>query len=545
MPLKTVEISNWLPDTGYLGMRDIQGLVPTENGYSGIGQLRKLINAPASVTGTPIALFRSSYDTGGQLFLGTTGATTNSHIYVLAGAAFPAGSWTDRLSGGAADADWHFGQFGDNTLVAGGTAIRLKVSTPAVPDFTDVTSNISPKFITRFGNRIFAANLSWNIAGVTTVATSGTEPDYVFASNYNDVGVFGDAASSPGLGAAIFLLRDEYGPITGIAATESYILVTKKKALIIGRRSTAYDIDWNYLGARFGCVHPRSIVVDGEDIYLWANCGPICVVAGNEIEQIGPGRISHTVSSFPDGISSRMLLGVTVALGSTYYPIYASQDAVSGIVNWHFSPGTETLRVASMELDAMVHYDPDTKKLSNTYCDSATTLADGVITDLDYKAVCSAIVVPTGLNGLSPIGNVLFARSNGEIWQHENSSAGALTQDPHIQTQWFAGDDGGNFRIAGLYFQFPGFDAFGQVAVYIDGIMDRKTGFVITEGPFTGIDPQGKLDTAASSSFQLARIKIVFGKVNQFLLLANAAQITRNIRLFEVVMVPTTQGGSR
>lgn len=548
MALRTVEISDWLPDTGYLGMRDVQGFVPTENGYSGPGELYKLITGPASIVGTPIAMLRSAYDTGEQLFLGTTGATTNSRIYGLS--AFPSGgSWTDRLSAGAADADWFFVQFGDNTLAAGGTGIRLKVSTPSVPDFTNVSSNISPKYICRFGNRVFAANLSWNIAGMTTTATSGTEPDYIFASNYNDVGTYGDSGSSPGLGACVFILRDEFGPITGIAATESYILVMKKRALAVGRRSTAYDIDWNYLGARYGCVDPRSVVVDGEDIYLWANSGPIRIIAGNEIEQIGRGRFTLTVTSPLNQINVRSTLGVTATLGQNHYPIYGTQDAVSGVVNWHFSPGTDTLNVASMELDTMIHYDPGTQKASNTYCDTAITVGTGTVTDLDYKATCSAIVNPVGLAGMSPIGNVLFARSNGDVWQH-TSAGGAvsgvttiLTEDPYVETQWFAGDNGDIFRIVGLYFQFTSFADLAQVAVYIYGIDDRRTGTVTTEGPFTGVDAQGKLDTSAGSYWQAAKIKIVFGDSNVFV--SAGVSRLRNLRLFEVITESLGRVGSR
>lgn len=535
-----------MPDSGRQGMQLLQGFAPTEYGYSGVGDLYKLIDAPSPLVGTPQTFLRSSSPTGGQAFLGTTGSGTDSHIYVLDGV-WPAGAWTDRLVAGAADAEWFFVQFGDNTLAAGGTGIRLKVHTPAVPGFTNVASNVSPKFACIFGDRAFVANLSWNIAGITTTATTGTEADYIFASNHNDVGTFGDPSSTAGLGAMIFILRDEYGPITGLAATQSYILVCKERALIIGRRTTTYDIDWNYLGPRFGCNMPRSIVVDGEDVYLWSTSGPICVVGGREIKQIGLGRVSNSLISPFSDLGTRLRLGVTATGGSTYYPIYGTQDVVSGIVNWHFSPGTDTLGVASMELDTMIHFDPNTDKLSHTYCDTAVIL-NGAVTDLDYKAAASARVVPTNLDGMSPIGNIVFVRSNGQVWSHKQKSgviAGttqALTEDPFFRTPWFAGDDGGNFRIAGVYFEFQSYADFGVVSVTIDGIADRGSGTSSTWGPFTGVDLQGRIDTSNSPEWQMARITVTFGKTTTTV--KNGAQNVRNISLFEVAIEPTTNQGA-
>lgn len=557
MPLKTIEVTDWLPDTSLQNMLSIQGMAPTEYGYSGIGEIVGPLTSPAeqlgSSVGTPQAVMRSAYPTGEQLFLGTTGAGTDSHIYGCS--AWPPGVWTDRLAAGAANAEWHFLQFGDNTLVAGGTGIRLKVSTVAVPNFTNVTSNISPKFICRFGNRVFAANLSWNIAGITTVATAGTETDYIFASNYNDVGVFGDSASSPGLGAAIFLLRDEYGPITGIAATETYILVTKGRALIIGRRSTAYDIDWNYLGARFGCSHPRSIVVDGEDVYLWSNSGPIRIVAGNEIEQIGNGRISWTMRQPTLFDVTPLDSGVAVALGygsssDGFSPVYATQDQVSGAICWHYSPGNVASSFnATGYLDRMVIFDPNTRKLSWADTTSWRLISGSSATALQYKCACPALYPVPNAYYSSPISNITFIDSGGHGWVHYsqnilNSGNAVLSRDPSFTTQWFSGDDGDTFRIVGVYLQFQNFSAFGQISVTIVGISDRALGVEIENGPYTGIDPQGKIDTSACPWFQTMKLKIKFGAPGPAVL-GHQAQIMRNLRLVEVITESLGRVGSR
>lgn len=528
-------------------MLSIQGFAPTEYGYSGIGELYKIVNAPSPLVGTPQALLRSAYPTGEQLFMGTTGTGTNSRIYGLS--AFPGGTWTDRLAAGAANAEWQFLQFGDNTLAAGGTGIRLKVATVAAPNFANVTSNISPKFITRFGDRIFAANLSWNIAGITTTATTGTETDYIFASNHNDAGTFGDSSSSPGLGSAIFILRDEFGPITGIAATESYILVCKQRALIIGRRSTTYDIDWQYVGSSFGCVHSRSIVVDGEDIYLWSNSGPIRIVGGNEIEQIGNGRISWTMQqpAVIDGYPTISASVVGLGFGSSddgFSPIYASRDLVSGIVTWSYSPGTGLSFAASGYLDRMAFYDPNTQKLSWADCTNWNALGDPVLKPLKYKAIApSRLAIPDGYLS-SPISNNLFLRENGEIWSHyskqgPDSSGQVLSVDPYFGTNYFAGDDGGNFRIDGVYYQFQDFSVFGRIAVTIAGISDRAAGTVDDGGTYTGVDPQGRTDCGGSPEFQSAKFRITFGKVTSMVF--NGAQRVRNLQLVELQLVPTTR----
>lgn len=553
MSLKTVEISNWLPDTGYQGMLSIQGLAPTEFGYSGIGEVYRIVEAPSPLVGTPQALLRSAYPVGEQLFIGTTGSGTNSRIYGLS--AYPGGTWTDRFAAGTANADWHFLQFGSNTLAAGGTGTRLKVATVAVPNFTNVTSNISPKFICRFGNRVFAANLSWNIAGITTVATTGTETDYIFASNYNDVGVFGDSASSPGLGATIFPLRDEFGDITGMAATETYILVCKERALIIGRRSTAYDIDWSYLGARFGCVHPRSIVVDGEDIYLWSNSGPIRIVAGDEIEQIGNGRISWTMQqpASIDGYPTISAAIVNLGFGSGVdgaMPIYANQDTVSGVITWLCSPGTGPDWTASGYLDRMIFYDPNTRKLSWADCTNWNSLGDAVLKPLKYKATASSRNQIAEGYRTSPISNSLYLRENGDCWGHYSdqgatSASQVLSVDPYFGTHFFAGDDGGNFRVDGVYHQFQDFSEFGRIAVTIAGVSDRGSGVIDDGGTYTGVDPQGRTDTCGSPSFQCVKMRVTLGNV--LASVHNAAQRVRNVRLVEVEIMPTVKmaGGAR
>lgn len=556
MALKSIVLEDWRPDTSLQNMLSIQGMAPTEYGYSGIGEIQNVTSPPSafvSFAGTPQAVMRSAYTTGGQVFMGTTGSGTDSHIYMLD--AWPLGTWTDRLAAGAADAEWHFLQFGDNTFVAGGTSIRLKVSTPAVPNFTNVSSNISPKYICRFGNRVFAANLSWNIAGMTTTATSGTETDYIFASNYNDAGTYGDSGSSPGLGASVFILRDEFGPITGIAATESYIVALKARALIIGRRSTSYDIDWNYLGARFGCVHPRSVVVDGEDIYLWSNSGPIRIVAGNEIDQIGNGRISWTMRQpmLFDATPSDPGEAVALGYGSSpdgYSPIYASQDQVSGVIAWSYSPGDPDSNFDATEyLDRMVLFDPNTQKLSWVNCESTRLIGGSSTTALHYKCACPALYpVPNGYL-TSPITNILFVDDLGQGWTHYsdqvlNSGNAVLSDDPSFTTQWFSGDDGDNFRVVGVYFQFQDFSAFGRISVTIVGIDDRAQGTEVENGPYTGIDPQGKVDTSACPWFQAMKLKIKFGAPGPAVL-GHQAQIMRNLRIVEVVTESLGRVGSR
>jgi hypothetical protein len=560
MPLKPVQLDSWRPDSGFSisngagiyggivggeGMVEITNLVPTGGGFSGIGPRMAFSGAPTSIVGTPNAV-RYHPETS-QIFQGTTGAGTDSRIYERI-YPFP-NTWTDRFAAGTANADWFFLPFGTSMLTVGGTGVRMMVSTAAVPNFANVTSNVSPKYMCRFGNRVFIANLSWNIAGITTVATSGTETDHIFASNYNDAGTFGDSTSSPGLGAAIFLLRDEFGPITGIAATETYILVTKPGALIVGRRSTSYDIDWSYLGARFGCVQPRSIVVDGESIYLWSNSGPIVVRDGTEVEQIATGNFQFTLEHRNNfGGTSPVFLGYGSAA-----KVCGALDPDSGLIEWSYTPGTDLGSGAwgtSTSLDRSVVYNPVTKQASSLNLTSAQEVGSA-LGATSYKATCS-ITLKAGfpIDGQTPgpLTRILRVRgANGAIdylsMPFNFSNPADIFANPVIRTHWFGSDTGMNFRIQGINFPFAKIADFGLISVVIKGINDRNAGTVYTEGPFIYVDPQGHLDTSASSEFQVISLEITLG--NRGTLASTAAWSVRNFRLFEVNVLETTYQGRK
>jgi hypothetical protein len=554
--LKTVALDSFRPDSGFSidngdgvyggivggeGMVEISNLVHTGGGFSGLGVQNVFANLPGGFTGAPQ---RMTYNPStGRILIGTTGAGTASQVYDYDWATSTMGSATN-LATGIANADWNFVPWGSMTVAAAGTAHRLKISTPATPAFTNIGTDIRPKFICRFGQRIFAANCAWTIPGLVTSFPSPSA-DMVFASTSSSLTgtlAFGDAVTSGGLGAANWPLVDEFGPITGMAATETYILVTKPGTLIIGRRTTNLDIDWNYLGVRYGCIHPRSIVVDGEDIYLWSNCGPIRVVGGSQIEEIGTGNFSFTLEH------QNLFAGKeAIFVAQSGALIEGVQDPTSGIILWNYTPGVATGSswVASDYLDRALAYNPSSKSASLLYRERVAEAGTANTSNCEYLAGCSVVSrqLDSNYNHGPVSGIVMIDDLGGRLSQFAmpvdfEASHYVHSPDPTIRTHWFASDSGGNMRVSSVNLPFANISDFGKVIAVIRGISDRSTGAEVSEGDFFGVDAQGRIDTASSSEFQIISVEIRLGE--QATLVSIASWAIRNFRVFELEILETT-----
>jgi hypothetical protein len=482
--------------------------VPGPNGFSGIGVIEELISsfAVGSIVGTPVAL--AVNPTNNDLYLATSHGT-NSRLYQTnLNAVVP---WVDKSVLGVANADWHLLPLGPSLLMVGGTGVRMKSYTPPAATWVDITTNVSPKYITRLGNRVWIANAAWS---GPTLAFPSPDPTVVWGSASDDANIFGTIAGNPGLRTTAFFLKDEYGDITGLAATQTYLAIFKAAALYITRERSSYDFENKCISKQFGTVHPRSAIVDGEDLYLMSNDGPVRIVNGERVERLGSGRVTWTLNwrnefaSFDNSV---------ISIETTSPKVYGSQDGITGLIKWSY--GAE----GSTYIDKAVVYDPVSDAFS--WINQKTEKATGAVGESFslLSAECSLPVrsdLTAGQPG--PISSILTVKESGKVVFMKGLLSGLFgglvyNAEPQIATHWFGASGGGMFRIRAVALPFLNFAQLGTITVKIDGIVDKSTG-VVNSFTFTGVDAGGRIDTAMSPDFLVARVTVTIGDYDNSLL---------------------------
>jgi hypothetical protein len=494
--------------------------VPGPNGFSGIGVIEELISsfAVGSIVGTPVAL--AVNPTNNDLYLATSHGT-NSRLYQTnLNAVVP---WVDKSVLGIANADWHLLPWGPRLLMVGGTGVRMKSYTPPAATWVDITTNVSPKYIARLGNRVWIANAAWT---GPTLGFPSPDPTVVWGSATDDPNTFGTITGNPGLRTTAFFLKDEYGDITGLAATQAYLAIFKATALYITRERSSYDFENECISKQFGTVHPRSAIVDGEDIYLMSNDGPIKIVNGERVERLGSGRVTWTLN-WRDSFDGA---GEVLAIGTTAPKVYGSQDGVSGVIKWSYAPDITAasggVPTTSPYIDKAVLYDPASAAFS--WVDQETQrLTQAATSASTLSAECSlttrANFAAGSLNGLyGPISSILTVNAAGAVTFLRGTTDGTVQglvydAEPQVVTHWFGASGGGMFRIRAVALPFLNFAQLGTITVKIDGIVDKSTG-VVNSFTFTGVDAGGRIDTAMSPDFLVARVVVTIGDYDNSLL---------------------------
>lgn len=549
MALKWIDFNDWVPDSGHSldtgvpagivggdGVFSARNLTPGKYGYSGIGLYGKISNGPGGgLGGTADALTTIMWHPAHNLIY--TGETNIRMIR----SSTTAGVWTDRMAA-PANGDYHLMPWGNDTLAVGGHSFRMRSATGSAGLFANITTNISPKYIARFQNRVFVANCAWS--GITGVPWTSPDPDIVWASVTDNPLIFDTIQNRPADRTTFWALKDQYGPITGIAATESYVLVVKQAALIIGRPTSSYDMDWSYL-AYYGGEQPRSIVVSGEDIYLWTLRGPVVIKNGDEAIQLGSDRIHWTMSNNLVFDNSQWLM-----LASNTIParVYGVQDMGSGIVSWFYNHAEDT--VTRLPLDRAIHYDPGSDKFSWSHHEYAYSQA-GALNAFNIGCVGSLpYVLPeqTGyqrhtlsqmLMWVSDVG----AGQVGSVWRFVDVSSATAwyrsAQPPRISTHWFASDDGGMASIKSVTLPFASMADLAATSVTLQVIQDRADG-AITSYTYSGLDAGGRIDLSSSPSAQLFKLSVNLADDGSKL--SNAYTI-RNWKGMEIDLVSTYDAG--
>ena len=307
MPRDFIPWSEFLPDEGELrnpGLLVCKQVIP----YGDKFLLDSTLDFQSSViAGVPTGMHvhPSNGDAGWMIYYGTGNGASTGKLWEIDPSDTPL--WLDTDITGTTGpytvdvpTGFQFTSFGPHEIAVSGHDEKAQIRLDGSGDFVDmITSADEPRarFVSTIGNRVVLANIK-NLGTAGGSGIPDPNPNLVWVSATDNARVFGNPTSHPADLTDFQFLNDNLGEITAVTGGTEYGFLFKRRGIyaMSYRESFSFGLEFNPISLNKGTRFHNSLVWVGGVLYFWGPNGPSRIALNGEIEELGLGKISRSIT---------------------------------------------------------------------------------------------------------------------------------------------------------------------------------------------------------------------------------------------------------
>lgn len=182
-----------------------------------------------------------------------------------------------------------FASFGSHTVLVLGhdqpSRIRLNNGNQFTLELFESDDKPRPKYASSIGERMLFAN----IANVGSAGGPDPNASLVWWGATDDARSIGNPVDNPEMASDFQFLSDDYGDISGLSGGKRAAYIFKHRGVYqMGLTNSLFGYGFDVISSGIGCIHSRSIVSQGDEVYFWSTLGP-AVIRGGQVLLLGDG----------------------------------------------------------------------------------------------------------------------------------------------------------------------------------------------------------------------------------------------------------------